>query len=405
MNKKSIMIVGPALSRSGYGEQTRFAIESLKRSRKYDLFLYNTGWGNSNWLPHNDPSRNFVDKLIKKTVNLKPEFRADISLQVGMPSDFKLYSEINIGYTAAAETDKVDREWLVSANMMSGLITPSNHSKSSFKNSKYGDLKLTTDCKVVNFPYTLNRHTSDNVKSPRMLKLLNETATKYNFLSVSQVSPRKNIYNLIAWFLQEFGHHADKSLYLKLHRKDCSTIDRVETMEKVRLYANQVLPNRKCGLHLIHGDLPQSELCTLYQSGHITHYLNTSHGEGFGLPLFDAAASGLVIVSHIWSGEADYLEGNNIALVPHSVEKVSPSAIWPGVINADASWAKISKKSFRSTLADSVQNYEFFKKKAKILSRKVKKKFTIEKQSFIFNQSIEDIIKKGEKIYVKQNNY
>ncbi len=48
---KTILVRGPALSRSGYGEQTRFALRSLKEPMKIDLIfiLINIPVG-TNWL-------------------------------------------------------------------------------------------------------------------------------------------------------------------------------------------------------------------------------------------------------------------------------------------------------------------------------------------------------------------
>ena len=45
---KKVIVKGPALSRSGYGEQTRFAIQALRsRPELFDIYILNTGWGNT----------------------------------------------------------------------------------------------------------------------------------------------------------------------------------------------------------------------------------------------------------------------------------------------------------------------------------------------------------------------
>lgn len=401
--KDSLIVVGPALSRSGYGEQTRFAISCLKKANKYDLFIHNTDWGNSNWIPHNDPQRPQIDRLISKTTKLNQNFRADISLQVGIPTDFKVYSETNIGYTAGSESTIIEEDWLLSCNMMNGIITPSSHSESSLKNSVYGNLTLDSATRVVNFPYTLEKNKIED--SGKMAHFLSETAAEFNFLSFAQISPRKNIFNLIKWFISEFKSSENVNLYLKIHRRDCSTIDRFETHKRVSDYIKQLAPSKKCGIYIIHGDLTGSELRTLYQSGKITHYLNASHGEGFGIPMFNAAASGLVTVSHLWSGERDYLTSAGICEVEYELKKVAESDAWPGVISTNSSWAYPIEASFREKLRSSIEDYDSHKKRAKIQSRKIKKKFTQQKQTFIFNQAVEEIIKNGEKKYVKQNSY
>ena len=42
VNRKKIIVRGPALSRSGYGEQTRFALRALRtKEDELDIFLIN----------------------------------------------------------------------------------------------------------------------------------------------------------------------------------------------------------------------------------------------------------------------------------------------------------------------------------------------------------------------------
>lgn len=43
---KRILVKGPLLSRSGYGEQSRFALRALRsRPDLYDIYMINTAWG------------------------------------------------------------------------------------------------------------------------------------------------------------------------------------------------------------------------------------------------------------------------------------------------------------------------------------------------------------------------
>ena len=50
---KKVIVRGPALSRSGYGEHTRFLLRSLKDNKDFDVYLLNTPSGSSSWL-HED---------------------------------------------------------------------------------------------------------------------------------------------------------------------------------------------------------------------------------------------------------------------------------------------------------------------------------------------------------------
>lgn len=392
------MIVGPALSRSGYGEQTRFAIESLKDSKKYDLYLHNTNWGASSWISHDEDCREYIDSLISKTTGLPEDFRADISLQVTVPNEFKVYSPINIGYTAGIETDQVDDSWVFSANLMDGIIVPSEHSKQSFENASTEKLPLRLAPRVVGFAHELNNkyQNKDVIKNE-----LSSRLSKYNFLTVAQVSPRKNIFNLVKWFLKSFGSREDVSLTLKLHKQNCSTIDKFDTASRMSSFITEIAPKKKCKVNLLHGDLSKSQMYSLYNNCGFTHYITTSHGEGFGLPIFEAACAGLIVVAPAWSGQMDYLapKGGTDLFVPikHTIEKVKKSSVWPGVINETSNWCHVSQEHFEKSVTLSIDQYSDCELNAKKLSDLIKKKFTKKKQSFIFNQTIEEFINNKEK--------
>ena len=49
--KKKILIRGPVLSQSGYGEQARFALRALKSQEDlFDIFILPVTWGKTGWV-------------------------------------------------------------------------------------------------------------------------------------------------------------------------------------------------------------------------------------------------------------------------------------------------------------------------------------------------------------------
>ena len=124
--KKEISFKGPFLSRSGYGEQARFAMRSIRQKEElFDIFLLNIRCGDTGWLWEDDEERQWIDTHIRKAVNymeeykkrgLPPEF--DISLQITIPQEWEKMARYNIGYTAGTETTKMSPQWVEKSNMM-----------------------------------------------------------------------------------------------------------------------------------------------------------------------------------------------------------------------------------------------------------------------------------------------
>ena len=85
--KKNIIVKGPVLSQTGYGEQTRFAVRALRsREDLFNIYLWNLEWGKSNHTIEDDEERRWIIKTLQKTARYIQEAKGtpnfDISLQV-----------------------------------------------------------------------------------------------------------------------------------------------------------------------------------------------------------------------------------------------------------------------------------------------------------------------------------
>ena len=59
--KFRIVVRGPVLSMSGYGEQSRFALRALrKHEEKFDIHIIPIPWGNTNWINNDDEERQWM---------------------------------------------------------------------------------------------------------------------------------------------------------------------------------------------------------------------------------------------------------------------------------------------------------------------------------------------------------
>jgi len=401
-----IIVRGPALSRSGYGEHTRFLLRSL---RKYEgvieVFVLNVPWGQTGWIWENDEERMWLDSIIGKTtayINNGGTF--DISAQVTIPNEWEKLAPINIGVTAGIESTKVSPQWVEKSLLMNKIVTISEHSKQVYENSSYSvqngqtgemidNFTCTTPIEIVHYP----------VRDFEPAKIDLNLDYDFNFLTVAQISPRKNIHNTIKWFVEEFKDQ-EVGLVAKLNIKCNSFQDRFETIRGLRDFLSSY-KDRKCKVYLLHGSMTDGEMSALYQHPKIKSYLTLTHGEGFGLPIFEAACNSLPVIAPDWSGHVDFLykpvkdkktgkekSKAHFAKVKYTLQPIQREAVWDGVLQKDSMWCFADGSSYKTRLREVYKDYNRFKNQAKKLSTWIRENFSAEKQYENFYKVFEEYV-------------
>ncbi len=387
--KKKVFVKAPVLSQSGYGEQSRFALRALRsREDLFDIYILPTSWGKTGWTWKDDEFRKWMDERILQTqIHLQQKtMQPDISVQITIPNEFEKICPINIGYTAGIETTKCSPQWLPKCNDMDKVLVVSNHAKTSIvdtvaqaKNQQTGQVmpyKCNTPVSVV-WENTV-REKSESIPGFKL-------EYDKNFLMVSQLGPRKNFENTVCWFVEEFIDQ-EVGLVIKTNFKGNSISD----FTKVEKHLKSLLDryqNRKCKVYLLHGDLSAGQMTSLYSNSKISALLNISHGEGFGLPIYEAAREGLPIITCGWSGQMDILHHNGkdyFNAVEYSLRPVQDQAVWKGVIEADSMWAFADQGSFKMTLRKVIKNLDKANKLADELKPLVIDKFSDQKLYKLF---------------------
>ena len=358
--KKKIFVRAPVLSQSGYGEQSRFALRALRSKEDlFDIYIQPINWGQTGWIWEESEFRTWMDARILETQMLiqQKQLQPDMSLQITIPSEFQKICPINIGYTAGIETDRVAPVWLQKGNDMDKILVVSNHAKNTYINTT---AQATNDQTGETFPYKLETPVEVVWENTPMSKEKEDIVgfnpkSDFNFLCISQLGPRKNLENTIKWFVEEFIDQ-DVGLILKTNTRGNSRMD-LDHTEGVLKAIVASYPDRKCNVSLLHGDLSEGQMRALYEHDRIKAMVNISHGEGFGLPLFEAARSCLPIISIGWSGQTDFLD-NKFLKVKHELGPVQQQAIWDGVIQGDSQWAYADQGSFKMSLRAMYKDYE-----------------------------------------------
>ena len=359
--KKKVLLKGPLLTRSGYGEQARFALRSLRsREDLFDIFIQPLQWGKTSWSSEMDAERVWIDQTIEKTIAfIQQGGQFDLSLQVTIPNEFQRLAPINIGYTAGIETTKVAHQWIQKANEMDKIIVVSGHSKQVFENTEYQGTNEQTGETVTLRTQTPVEAVGYPVKTFENLPELDlGLSTSFNFLTVAQFGPRKNLLNTIKWFIEEFRNE-DVGLVVKSNIAKNCLMDRNRLQADLTNFLRQQ-GERQCKVFLLHGDMTDAEMHSLYRVPQINAFVSLPHGEGFGLPLFEAAYSGLPVVATGWSGQLDFLvdaEGKEqFYNVAFDLQPVQREVVWDGVIVPDSMWAYAREGSAKEQMRACFEN-------------------------------------------------
>ena len=139
--------------------------------------------------------------------------------------------------------------------------------------------------------------------------------------------------------------------------------------------------------------MTDEEMTTLYQHSKVKALISLAHGEGFGLPIFEAAYNELPIVAPDWSGYVDFLYAPvknkktgktknkaHFAKVKYTLAQIQEEARWDGVLQADSMWCYADQGSYKMRLREIYKDHNRFKSQAKKINKWVRKNFTAEQQ-------------------------
>ena len=409
MIKPYVVIQGPVATRSGYGNHTRDLVTSLISQDKYDIDIVSLPWGTT---PMNALEADNKDhqEISKRIVNQNITRQPDVFIQVSVPNEFQKVGKYNIGVTAGIETTAVPHEFIQGANNMDLLIVTSEHSKKGFTEITYdamdnktkqkkGVLKLEVPIKVLFEGLDLSMYckiASSDIE-PTIINELKDIKNDFCYLFVGHWlkgdigQDRKDIGMMIKTFCEAFKRKSKKNmpaLILKTSHATFSIKDRDAITDKIQQVIAQY-GDKMPDIYLLHGDLSDKEMNSLYNHPNIKSMISFTKGEGFGRPLLEFSVTGKPVIASNWSGHVDFLHPNNCVLLPGHLTDVHKSAS-DKMIMKGTKWFTVDYGYAAAMLQDVHKNYKTYLNRSRKQTQYVKDNFSLEKMSEIFNNIVDE---------------
>lgn len=388
--------MAPVATVSGYGARSRDIAYSLIKSGKYNVKIWNTRWGNTplNALDGNNPKHKMILDCLLAEAQLQTQ--PEIFIQITVPNEFQRLGKYNIGITAGIETTIASAPWVEGCNNMDLVLTSSEHAKNVLSQSAWmkhdqntkqpvGEIKLIKPIEVLFEGVDLETYFPTKEINKTVIDELKGIKETFAFLFVGHWlngefgEDRKNVSGMIRTFLETFKNkasHNQPALILKTSSADFSSIDRDEVMRKIGIIRASVNSNRLPNIYLLHGDLTDEEMNSLYNHPKVKAHVTFTKGEGYGRPLAEASLSQKPIIATNWSGHIDFLK--EAMLLPGQLTNVHPSAAWENVILKESQWMTVDYGYASAAMKSMVEEYDKYIGLGKKQCDHIKKNFSLD---------------------------
>jgi hypothetical protein len=355
---RKVVILSPFATQSGYGHHAREVITQLinKKSAEWDIKLVSMPWG------HTPMTYPFPAEWQNRIIGLPLTYQPDVFIQISVPNELQPVGKYNIGVTAGTEGDICPAEWIDKINAMSLIIVPSQFTKQVFENTaRQHGVDILTKIEVI--PEYFDE-TVYNGKPETRFTALDSIPESSALLSVGhwlsgQVGEdRKNLSGLIHCFFTTYRNaKSAPALVLKTSGATYSVMDRMEIENKINqirdMFGKATLP----AVYVLHGDLTDEEMNSLYNHPKIKAMISFTKAEGFGRPLLEFSTTAKPIIAPHYSGQADFLKRDFICALPGQLTPIHASAQNEFLIGT-AKWFTPDYKFAGDMMKEVLKNYD-----------------------------------------------
>lgn len=390
---KSVLLRAPLLTHSGYGVHARQVARWLFRvaaeTHQLDITTEPLGWGKTHMLVDTEAEDGLVGQILQAAGNKKNSY--DVTIQLQLPNEWNPFlGTFNIGVTAGVETDKCNPSWIECINRMDMIIVPSEFTKQTFLNT--GEVLVPIVVVPESFP--------DGLLSEAVSVDLG-LSTKFNFLVVGQLTgnntenDRKNLPFTMKWLADTFADCPDVGIVVKTNSGAQTQLDKQNIRNIFSKLVGEIVGPKNKGpkFYLLHGHMTDEEMHGLYTHPDIKALVTFTHGEGYGLPIVEAAACDLPIIATNWSGHLEFLKHGRFIPVDYNLMPIPASRVDNQIFMKDVKWANPIELDAKQRLKKFYSGSQIPKQWATELGTKIREHYCFDAVARIYSEVLNEHLK------------
>jgi len=271
------------------------------------------------------------------------------------------------------EASEAPESWIRYCNMMDEVWVPTEWDRKKFE--KAG----------VQVPiYIIHQGIDPNYFHPDYAPMQTDAKESFKFVCNAAWFPRKNLRNLIIAFQAEFGKHEDVCLILKTINLGLNKgiENELKTIPKMKSSAN---------VYVKEENMPDHQMPSLYTMADC--FVLPTRGEGWGLPMFEALACGVPVITTGYGAPNETLRDEKGKPFPgvHFLEYTPAISDEPYVYIEGKTWAEPNLQQLRKEMRKVFLNRQEEKKKAMATSKIIRDKFSWTNVSLAIKARLKDI--------------
>ena len=345
----------PVVYHTGVESPTGFAIAAknyIAALLRADVKVY---YSHLSSIPEAEPLTD--DGLVNDAREVIPSMDLPQIIWGQAPLFFKNSGKYKIGH-CEFEGMIIPSSWVPYCNMMDEVWTPTEWDK-----------KKLQDAGVKVPIFIIPQGIDPDYFHPSMAPMKTDAKEKFKFICNATWEPRKNLRQLIQDFTSEFSRNEDVCLIVKTMSSALAQPVKKE-VEAIKA------PREAAKVYIREDILPPEQIGCFYTMG--SCFVLPTHGEGWGLPLFEALASGIPVITTGYGAPNEVLRDDKGKPFPgvHFVDWEEGEAKTPYVYMDGNRWAMPKSEDLRAKMRFVFENYKEEKKKAMVTAELIRQKFS-----------------------------